>query len=92
MVDFATEEVKVSNFAGTVKVAARVEALPGDYGAGISFPNVEYSYDKAEAIFTAAELESAEAMLFTFTMQPDGSLFCTCRDKTKTALLGSAVC
>ena len=31
MVDFATEEVKVSNFAGTVKVAARVEALPGDF-------------------------------------------------------------
>ena len=30
---------------------------------------------EAEAIFTAAELEGAEAMLFTFTMQPDGSLF-----------------
>lgn len=31
MVDFATEEVKMSNFAGTVKVAARAEALPGDF-------------------------------------------------------------
>ena len=30
---------------------------------------------EAEAIFTAAELEGAEAMLFTFTMQPDGSFF-----------------
>lgn len=30
---------------------------------------------EAEAIFTAAELEGAEALLFTFTMQPDGSLF-----------------
>ena len=30
---------------------------------------------EAEAIFTAAELEGAEAMLFTFTMQADGSLF-----------------
>lgn len=31
MVDFATEVVKESNFAGTVKVAARAEALPGDF-------------------------------------------------------------
>ena len=30
---------------------------------------------EAEAIFTAAQLEGAEAMLFTFTMQADGSLF-----------------
>ncbi len=30
---------------------------------------------EAEAIFTAAELEGAEAILFTFTMQSDGSLF-----------------
>ena len=30
---------------------------------------------EAEAIFTAAQLEGADAMLFTFTMQPDGSLF-----------------
>ena len=30
---------------------------------------------EAEAIFTAAELEEAGAILFTFTMQPDGSLF-----------------
>ncbi len=30
---------------------------------------------EAEAIFTAAELEGAQAMLFTFTMQSDGSLF-----------------
>ena len=30
---------------------------------------------EAEAIFTAAQLEGAEAMLFTFTMQSDGSLF-----------------
>lgn len=30
---------------------------------------------EAEAIFTAAELEGAEAAMYTFTMQPDGSLF-----------------
>ena len=30
---------------------------------------------EAEAIFTAAELEGAGAVLYTFTMQPDGSLF-----------------
>lgn len=30
---------------------------------------------EAEAILTAAELEGAGAMLFSFTMQPDGSLF-----------------
>ena len=31
MVDFATEVVAESNFAGTVKVAGRAEALPGDF-------------------------------------------------------------
>ena len=30
---------------------------------------------EAEAILTAAELESAGAVMYTFTMQPDGSLF-----------------
>ena len=30
---------------------------------------------EAEAIFTAAELERAGASMYTFTMQPDGSLF-----------------
>ncbi len=30
---------------------------------------------EAEAIFTAAELEGASAVIYTFTMQPDGSLF-----------------
>ena len=30
---------------------------------------------EAEAIFTAAELEGAEAVLYTFTMQADGSLY-----------------
>ena len=30
---------------------------------------------EAEAIFTAAELESVPCCVFTFTMQPDGSLF-----------------
>ena len=30
---------------------------------------------EAEAILTAAELECAETVLYTFTMQPDGSLF-----------------
>lgn len=30
---------------------------------------------EAEAIFIAGELEGAGAMMFTFTMQPDGSLF-----------------
>ncbi len=30
---------------------------------------------EAEAIFTAAQLEGAEVSMYTFTMQPDGSLF-----------------
>ncbi len=30
---------------------------------------------EAEAIFTAAELEGADTVMYTFTMQPDGSLF-----------------
>lgn len=30
---------------------------------------------EAEAIFTAAELEGAGAVMYTFTMQPDGALF-----------------
>ena len=30
---------------------------------------------EAEAIFAAAELQGAETVLYTFTMQPDGSLF-----------------
>lgn len=30
---------------------------------------------EAEAIFTAAELEGAQVAMYTFTMQPDGSLF-----------------
>ena len=30
---------------------------------------------EAEAIFTAAELEGASAVMYSFTMQPDGSLF-----------------
>ena len=30
---------------------------------------------EAEAIFTAAELEGAQAVMYTFTMQPDGSFF-----------------
>ena len=30
-IDFATEIAKESNFAGSVKVAARVEAMPGDF-------------------------------------------------------------
>lgn len=30
---------------------------------------------EAEAILTAAELENASAVIYTFTMQPDGSLF-----------------
>ena len=30
---------------------------------------------EAEAILTAAELEGATAVLYTFTMQPDGALF-----------------
>ncbi len=33
---------------------------------------------EAEAILTAAELEGAGAALYTFTMQPDGSLFSGC--------------
>ena len=32
---------------------ATFEAMPGDYVAEISFPNTEYAYDKAEAVFTA---------------------------------------
>lgn len=35
---------------------ASFEALPGDYVADISFPNIEYAYDKAEAVFTADKI------------------------------------
>ena len=34
---------------------ASFEAMPGDYVAEISFPSVEYAYDKSEATFTATK-------------------------------------
>ncbi len=44
---------RLSN-AGT----ASFEAMPGDYIAEISFPNVEYAYDKTQAVFTATKTEA----------------------------------
>ena len=37
---------------------ASFEAMPGNYVAEISFPSVEYAYDKAEATFTATKTET----------------------------------
>ena len=46
-----------------------------DGGADLLVAETLMYPQEAEAIFTAAELEGAEAVLYTFTMQPDGSLF-----------------
>ena len=57
MVDFATEEVKVSNFAGTVKVAARVEALPADFTTVIATTSgkVQFAGNVLEGMSVAAD-------------------------------------
>lgn len=46
-----------------------------DGGADILAAETLMYPQEAEAILTAAELESAGATMYTFTMQPDGSLF-----------------
>lgn len=46
-----------------------------DGGADILAAETLMYPTEAEAIMTAAELEGAETVLYTFTMQPDGSLF-----------------
>ena len=46
-----------------------------DGGADILVGETLMYGHEAEAILTAAELEGAGAVLYTFTMQPDGSLF-----------------
>ena len=46
-----------------------------DGGADLLIAETLLYPQEAEAILTAAELEGAETVLYTFTMQPDGSLF-----------------
>lgn len=46
-----------------------------DGGADLLVGETLLYSQEAEAILTAAELESAGAVMFSFTMQPDGSLF-----------------
>jgi len=46
-----------------------------DGGADLLAAETLLYQQEAEAILTAAELEGAGAVLYTFTMQPDGSLF-----------------
>lgn len=46
-----------------------------DGGADLLVGETLLYQQEAEAILTAAELEGAGAVLYTFTMQPDGSLF-----------------
>lgn len=46
-----------------------------DGGADLLIGETLMYQQEAEAIFTAAELEGAGCVMFSFTMQPDGSLF-----------------
>ena len=46
-----------------------------DGGADLLVAETLMYPSEAEAILTAAELESASAVIYSFTMQPDGSLF-----------------
>ena len=46
-----------------------------DGGVDLLFAETLMYPQEAEAIFTAAELEGVPCCIFTFTMQPDGSLF-----------------
>lgn len=46
-----------------------------DGGADLLIGETLLNQAEAEAILSAAELECAGALMFTFTMQPDGSLF-----------------
>ena len=46
-----------------------------DGGADLLVAETLMYPQEAEAILTAAELESAGAVMYSFTMQPDGSLF-----------------
>ena len=66
--DEANFDLLVENYR--VQIAGLLEG-----GADLLAAETLMYPQEAEAIFTAAELEGAEAMLFTFTMQPDGSLF-----------------
>ena len=58
-------------------VAAYQRQIRGliDGGADLLVGETLLYPQEAEAILTAAELESAGAVMFSFTMQPDGSLF-----------------
>ena len=57
MVDFATEVVAESNFAGTVKVAARAEALPGDFTTVVATTSgkVQFAGNVLEGMPVAAD-------------------------------------
>ena len=57
MVDFATEVVEESNFAGAVKVAARAEALPGDFTTVVATTSgkVQFAGNVLEGMPVAAD-------------------------------------
>ena len=57
MVDFATEVVEESNFAGAVKVAARAEALPGDFTTVVATTSgkVQFAGNMLEGMPVAAD-------------------------------------
>ena len=66
--DPANFDLLVDNYRRQIKglIAGGVDLLVGET---LMYPL------EAEAIFTAAELEGAPCCMFSFTMQPDGSLF-----------------
>ena len=66
--DEANFDLLVENYR--VQIAGLLEG-----GADLLAAETLMYPQEAEAIFTAAELEGAESVLYTFTMQSDGSLF-----------------
>ena len=53
VVEFCKGEEVIATKRLSDEGKATFEALPGDYVAEISFPNVEYAYDSTQATFTA---------------------------------------
>ena len=66
--DAANFDVMVENYR--VQIAGLLEG-----GADLLAAETLMYPQEAEAILTAAELEGAETVMYTFTMQPDGSFF-----------------
>lgn len=66
--DAANFDIMVENYR--VQIAGLLEG-----GADLLAAETLMYPQEAEAILTAAELEGAETVMYTFTMQPDGSFF-----------------